>query len=62
MSAQIVEIARGLVRPIVTVGLVASTVAAVFTGQSDENIAVLLALTGTTIGFWFASRPATNGK
>lgn len=56
--SEILDFVRGLVRPVVTVGLVSAAVAAVFTGRLDAE---WLAGAGSVVlGFWFVSRE--NGK
>lgn len=49
-----VETVRGLVRPVVTLGLVGSVVIAAFHGILDPQYVAAMAT--TAVGYWFADR------
>lgn len=52
--SDVLDFIRGIVRPVVTVGLVSAAVAAVFMGRLDAE---WLAGAGSVVlGFWFVSR------
>ena len=56
------ELARALVRPIVTVGLVGAVVVLTATGRSSEpGFKELVTLAGVAMVFWFSSRKPSNG-
>ncbi len=54
----VLNLIRGIVRPIVTVGLVGATIFAALKGDL-EAVESLGVLTGTAMAFWFSDR---NGK
>lgn len=49
-----IEIIRASVRPVVTIALVGGFIAAAFIDA--EAAKLLMGLTGTAVGFWFADR------
>lgn len=50
------ELIRGSVRPILTLGITVAFIAACFSTMSDSPFAKLEALTFIVVGFWFKDR------
>lgn len=60
MFRQVLDLVRGLVRPVVTLVLVVSVTLMVFGRISVPEWYVTLV--GTAVGFWFASRSGGSGN